>query len=198
MSLIISIRKFLTLFMIMPKNYQVIKRKVKYLRLEISEGKLRFIIPKNYYRSIKDLIEVKKLWLEKKMKILKEIKEMAKNINLKKQKNLLKIIVQQIEKLSFVLKVKPKRISFRLMKRRWASCSASGEIIFNKLLKFLPKSLINYVVSHEMCHLLIKNHKKDFWLLVKKIEPDFLEKEKMLAVYKRKIDKIKFTNSIQK
>jgi len=71
------------------------------------------------------------------------------------------------------------------MKKNWASCNVSKKkLIFNKELRFLPQEIIKYVVFHEMCHLLIDNHKKEFWLLVEKFEPNFKEKEKMLNSYR--------------
>lgn len=177
--------------MIIPKKYQVIKRKVKYLRLEIKDEKLRVIVPKNYQGKVEELIKAKSSWIEKKLKLINEIKKQALKYDLVNQINLKEIIENQIKKISLILKIKPKSISFRSMKKRWGSCSNDGKIIFNKILKFLPDDLIFYVVAHEMSHLLIKNHKKEFWLLLKKLVPDFLEKEKLLAVYKIKINQYK-------
>lgn len=78
-------------------------------------------------------------------------------------------------------------VKFRKMKRRWASCDLSGKLTFNRLLKFLPLELIRYVVIHELCHLIVKSHKEEFWHLVQKICPDFKEKEKLLAAYAFKL-----------
>lgn len=174
----------------MVKNFKIIKRKIKYLRLEIKEGNLNLILPFGYQGKIDDILKTKNSWLEKKFKLIEEIKNKSKKCQLKKLKNFNEVILKQIKKLSAVLKVKPKNISFRMMKRRWASCSLKGKIIFNKLMKFLPEELIFYVVVHEMCHLLVRNHKREFWFLVKKFVPDFSEKEKLLSAYQIKINQL--------
>ncbi|MCJ7552575.1 MAG: M48 family metallopeptidase [Ignavibacteriaceae bacterium] len=74
----------------------------------------------------------------------------------------------------------PKRISIRRQKTRWGSCSKSGVISINYKLMMLRKDLIDYVIIHELCHLIELNHSKKFWNLVKDIMPDYIELRKGL------------------
>jgi len=75
------------------------------------------------------------------------------------------------------------------IKIRWGSCNYKNKIIiFNKLLKYLPIELIRYVVIHEMCHLIINNHKREFWMLIDRLDSQFKEKEKLLAEYSLKLN----------
>jgi predicted metal-dependent hydrolase len=171
----------------MLRNFNLIKRKVKYIRLEIKDFKLNIIVPKKFDGNIGEIVEKHKKWLEKKFVLLEEIKNLSQNLKIYNHNNLEEIVAKYINEVSLILNVKPTKVYFRLMKVRWGSCSRDGKIILSKKLKFLPKELIKYFVIHEMCHLLIKNHRKEFWLLVKKLCPDFKEKEKMLAGYKVKI-----------
>jgi predicted metal-dependent hydrolase len=171
----------------MDRNYKVFRRKVKYLRLEINDGLLSVILPQKSNIDFKYVIASHKNWIDSKFKLLDEIYKLSKNCKIFNQINLEKIIFNYIKKFEKILKIKPTAVSFRLMKRRWGSCTQNNKLIFNKFLKYLPKDLIKYVVAHEMCHLLIKNHKKEFWLLVKKLEPNFIQKQKLLASYKVKL-----------
>jgi len=173
----------------MQVGYKVFKRKVKYLRLEIRDGILRLIIPENMNIEPERLIEKHKNWIEKKFKLLNEIKELSKSCKIYDHENLEEIVLRHVEEVGKRLKIKPSDISFRWMKRRWGSCTSKNKLIFNKLLKYLPEELIRYVVVHEMCHLLIKNHKKEFWLLVKKLEPNFIHLQKLLASYKVRLER---------
>lgn len=177
----------------MPKQdkkvirYKVIKRNIKYSRLEVKDGLVYVILPKYLTIDHKTLFKKYSNWINKKLNVFNEIKKISENLSLFNHENFKELVLEMIEQYSNLLKEKPTSVSFRWMKRRWGSCQSSNRIIFNKFLKFLPKKLIEYVVIHEMCHLKIKNHKKEFWLLVKKFCPDFAEREKLLAAYKIKL-----------
>lgn len=56
---------------------------------------------------------------------------------------------------------------------RWGSCSHSGDIRLNWRLIHLPQHLIDYVVAHEMAHLIEMNHSPAFWSEVDKLYPDW-------------------------
>ncbi len=74
----------------------------------------------------------------------------------------------------------PKRISIRRQKTRWGSCSESGVISINYKLMMLRKELIDYIIIHELCHLIELNHSKKFWNLVVDIISNFIELRKEL------------------
>lgn len=166
---------------------KVIRRRVKYIRLEIKNGEIIVILPIRSNVNIEDIIKKHISWLEKKRTLLEEIKELSKQCQIFHHRDLNGIILSYVDKISKILNVRPTIVSLRKMKRVWGSCRADGRLVFNKLLKFLPFELIEYVVLHEMCHLKIKNHRKEFYNLVKTVCHDFKEKEKMLSVYKHKL-----------
>jgi predicted metal-dependent hydrolase len=60
----------------------------------------------------------------------------------------------------------------RLKSKRW-SCSSNKNISLNLYLIHLPEKFLNYVIIHEVCHLLEMNHSKIFWSLVEKLCPDY-------------------------
>ena len=74
---------------------------------------------------------------------------------------------------------------FRLSraKTRWGSCNARGVIHLNWRLIQMPLHLIDYVVAHELAHLLEMNHSPAFWQQVKSIYPDYLIARKELKAY---------------
>lgn len=59
------------------------------------------------------------------------------------------------------------------MEKRWGSCTRSGKITLNTELVKAPRACIDYVLVHELCHLVIRNHTKDFYDLQAKIFPDW-------------------------
>lgn len=70
-----------------------------------------------------------------------------------------------------------KKLSFVNSKTKWGSCSTGGDIAFNWRLIMLSPKLIDYVVVHELSHLLQPNHSYKFWKAVESIMPDY-EKRK--------------------
>ena len=62
--------------------------------------------------------------------------------------------------------VTPAGISVRNFKSRWGSCNRTGHLAFNWTIIKVPHTIANYVVIHELCHLVHPNHSKDFWRLV--------------------------------
>lgn len=65
-------------------------------------------------------------------------------------------------------------ISFKHMRTRWGSCNkAKGYINLNLDLITKKKEFIEYVVLHELAHLVYANHSKDFYALISKHIPDY-------------------------
>ncbi|MCX7832151.1 MAG: M48 family metallopeptidase [Actinobacteria bacterium] len=169
------------------KDYIVIRRKVKYARLEVKEEGIFIILPNETTIDPAELIHKYKKWIKQKTEIYKELENLSQQCELFDHKNIKEIVHNYIEELSKILDVKPKSIRFRKMKKRWGSCSKDGKLIFNTLMRFLPLDLIRYVVSHELCHLKIHNHREEFWNLLNQTCKDFSEKEKLLMAYGIKI-----------
>ena len=69
--------------------------------------------------------------------------------------------------------VEPKGIYMLAMKKRWGSCTAKGKIILNTELIKAPKGCIEYVIIHELCHLVHHNHTNRFIELQTKEMPDW-------------------------
>lgn len=74
--------------------------------------------------------------------------------------------------------VEPSGIYLQEMKQRWGSCTPKGKIILNTELIKAPKRCIEYVITHELCHLVYHNHTQKFIELQTKEMPDW-EKWKM-------------------
>jgi predicted metal-dependent hydrolase len=70
-------------------------------------------------------------------------------------------------------KVEPTSIILREMPTRWGSCTAKGKIILNPELIKAPKGCIEYVIIHELCHLIHHDHTQKFIDLQTKEMPDW-------------------------
>jgi len=72
------------------------------------------------------------------------------------------------------------KVSFKLNQSNWGSCSTRGNINFSTRLLFAPDEVIDYVIVHELAHLIEANHSAAFWKVVSDVMPDYKEKEDWL------------------
>ena len=75
-------------------------------------------------------------------------------------------ILRLCEKWQKELKVDVKQIQIREMKNKWGSCSTKGVLTINKELLNLPIEYSEYVIVHELLHLIVPNHGRTFKTLL--------------------------------
>ena len=76
--------------------------------------------------------------------------------------------------------VKVQEIHFRQMQRKWASISMKGRLTLNTELLDLPETLTEYIIVHELVHLLVPNHGKLFKGYMSAYLPDWQERQDYL------------------
>lgn len=95
--------------------------------------------------------------------------------------SLKKVVAQRMPQYQAQLKVKPKTVEIVESTTKWGSCSADKKLTFNYRLAMAPPEVIDYVIIHELCHLLHMNHDRSFWRRLGSIMPDYKDKEEYLA-----------------
>lgn len=78
------------------------------------------------------------------------------------------------------LKIQAPEVRIKQMNKRWGSCTNSGIIYLNPDLIRAPKQCIDYVMVHELCHLKVRDHSKQYYRLLKKLLPDWKERKELL------------------
>ncbi|MGD0951522.1 MAG: M48 family metallopeptidase [Methanotrichaceae archaeon] len=81
--------------------------------------------------------------------------------------------------------VKVPQIYLRQMSRKWASISTSGRLTLNSELLEIPKSLGEFVIVHEILHIIAPNHGKVFKSFMFAYLPDWQERERRLRDHER-------------
>ena len=64
-------------------------------------------------------------------------------------------------------------VRYKYLVQRWGSCSHAGNLNFNIRIVMAPMSLVEYVVAHELCHLLYRDHSGQFWEALRAVMPDY-------------------------
>ncbi len=74
------------------------------------------------------------------------------------------------------------QFSIRDMKRRWGSCMSSDKVILNPKLIHVSKDCLDYVITHELCHIRYKNHDKMFFKLLAEKYPNWSKMKEKLEI----------------
>ena len=106
------------------------------------------------------------------------VKSLYENWILEKSKV---IFEDKIKDFSTRIKVYPRKISIKNLKNRWGSLTKNGTIVLNVNLIKVPENIIDYIIIHELCHLIIQGHSHKFWFLLHKYVPDYQDKVEWLT-----------------
>lgn len=87
---------------------------------------------------------------------------------------------KRIPKYAKQMEVKYEKIQFREQKTRWGSCSSRGTLSLNWRLVHAPTEIIDYLIVHELAHIIHPNHSEAFWNTVATFDSNFQENRNWL------------------
>ena len=171
-------------------DVKIIKSSRKTVAIEIRrDGEIIVRAPysvKDTY--IEALLLSKRAWIEKKLtdlKIANDSEEPTEQLTESEIKELAalakEMMPQKVAHYAEVLGLEYGKITIRNQKTRWGSCSAKNNLNFNCLLMLCPDNVVNYVVVHELCHIIHHDHSKAFWREVERVMPDYKEAKLFLG-----------------
>ena len=176
---------------------EVTRKRIKnmYLRVKDTDGTLSVSAPYGMSDTeIRKFVESKSDWIERTMQemlVARQLKEqepvlapfMEREIRLELKRQLQRLI----DKWEPVMGVKSAGFTIKKMKTRWGSCNVkSHHLNFNLLLAKVPPECAEYVVVHELTHLLEPSHNARFWSLMEYYLPKSKELRKQLAGFSAK------------
>lgn len=163
------------------KEYQIFKNLAEWTQLnqnaverEYVNGQSFLYLGRNYrLRFVEDNIEGVQ-FIKNRFLINKEEKHRAKELFVKFYKNKLQTKIHPIiEQYKSQLGVEPKQVKIMELQNRWASCTSNGNVNFHWKCAMAPIDVLQYIVVHELAHLIHLNHTAEFWNEVDKILPNY-------------------------
>lgn len=97
-------------------------------------------------------------------------------------------IIPRIKRFADRLGVQYKKINIREMKHRWGSCTPKDNINFNWRIIKCPMIVIDYIIIHELAHLIIPDHSPEFWNTVSIQQPNYKKAKEWLKQFGHKIE----------
>lgn len=170
------------------KNYkklmQIKNKKNNNEFININKNIFKFL-GKNYYLHYYESNKNKLCWNNNDAYLFASDKSKIKTIIEKFLKNhALKFIPNQVNYLANKFNLEVKEVKIRKLKRAWANCKYSKkELCFSYNLMHFDIDTINYVICHELAHLIYPNHSKMFWNKVSMMCPNYLFYKKKLKEY---------------
>lgn len=96
------------------------------------------------------------------------------------RKEALCVFKEKAQEFAKSLGVRFQDIHIKDQKSRWGSCSSKGNLNFNWRILMAPEPVCDYVIIHELCHLVYMDHSADFWRLVEQLCPPYRQYKKWL------------------
>lgn len=84
-----------------------------------------------------------------------------------------RIIPERVRHYAAIIGCSPGELRIKNQQKRWGSCSQKGNLNFNWRLILVPDEILDYMVVHELCHMVHLNHSAEYWSLVGAILPDY-------------------------
>lgn len=82
-------------------------------------------------------------------------------------------LYEKVARFAPMVGVEPAGVGIKTFKSRWGSCTAKGKLEFNWQIMLAPNRMVDYVVVHELCHLIRHDHSPQFWKEVSRVLPDY-------------------------
>jgi predicted metal-dependent hydrolase len=147
----------------------ICKPKLKNSYINVTKDGVILKTPKVSRAYIDRLLKEKETWIFKKLLLLRTKIYVNKDTLDEKKAKL--YLTQRVNYYSNKMGLEFCKLKFRKMKRRWGSCTSTKIITLNTYLYNTPDTQIDYVVVHELAHLVHMNHSKDFHNLVSSYIP---------------------------
>jgi len=166
-------------------EYEIIYSDRKTLALSVKDGRLIVRAPRRTAKERIERVVASHLdWARKHMEKQRWKAELTSSLTEEQIADLKKraraVLTAKTEYFSQIMGLKHGRITITSAKTRFGSCNSKGNICYSYRLMLYPEEAIDYVVVHELAHLLEMNHSPRFYSIVAKYLPDYKRRARLL------------------
>ena len=143
---------------------------------------------------IEDFVGEKRSWIERTVMKQKQTAAQRKQIRLSPEqvKEVRRLagedLAARVRRFEPMMGVRCSAVKISGAKTVWGSCSSKGTINFTYRLWFAPEPLRDYVVVHELAHLIEMNHSERFWSQVERVMPDYRQRRRLLREFQQRVE----------
>lgn len=166
-------------------KYNVIYSDRKTVNISVKNGEVIIKAPKKIKKEeLLKILEKHRAWIEKAIIREKEKREKYEMLGESEIKALKKsareYLTEKCEYFSKLMGLEYNRITITSAKTRFGACTSAKNISFSYRLMLYPEPAREYVVVHELAHLIEMNHSKKFYAIIEKYLPDYKARKKLL------------------
>lgn len=170
----------------MTHDFKILRSDRRTLALEITE-KAELIVraPRRCSTTyIKSFVESNESWIDihmEKQRIREQNRPMLSD---EEREDLIarakKELPPLVDRYADIMGLAPAGIKITKAQKRFGSCSSKNRLCFSYRLMQYPQAAIEYVVVHELAHIVHKNHGSNFYALIKSVMPDYKKRDALL------------------
>ena len=166
-------------------EYFVEFSKRRTINVSVKDGRLFVKAPKGTPRlQIEDILKKHSRWISDRMEKSEKLLNLENNLTKERVEALKKTakgyFAEKTAYYAALMGLKYNRITITSARTRFGSCSSKGNICFSYRLMLYPEKSREYVVVHELAHLVHMNHSSVFYDLVRRYMPDYKERRALL------------------
>lgn len=166
-------------------EYEIVYSDRRTLSIVVKEGTVIVHAPRFVDKKyIAAFVQKNEKWIDKSLEKSKKSRDPLADLSSREIENLRekarKILTEKTEHYSKIMGLKFSRITITGAKTRFGSCSSKGNISYSYRLLLYPDAAIDYVVVHELAHLVKMNHSAQFYKIIESVLPDYKERIRLL------------------
>lgn len=151
-------------------------------RLSLSvghDGQVRLSIPKRTpWFMAEDFLKRSRSWIEEQLS--KTPKNLWREPTPLEKRQARQLTRHKLSQWQPIVGVEARSLRIGNQRSRWGSCSSKGTLSFNWRIIELPDDIADYLIVHELAHLIQPNHSDSFWQIVESAIPDYRSRRKAL------------------